>query len=187
MSWVEKNRKINNRGGRGDDYSGLESNRGNAHVKCRYKSFCRKFSNEAISTKGHVSCQEKILCRNQFYNLKYNKQLIKNKFYMPKYQGERNHYLLPEAVTQRFSGKKVFLKMALNSQKNNCARVSLLINIQISASNSGGCFLATDDFLDFNDFLTASYFKHPSFNIKLQYHTFNTYMEETNRRGSVYC
>ena len=106
---------------------------------------------------------------------------------MPKYQGERNHYLLPEAVTQRFSGKKVFLKMALNSQENNCARVSLLINMQISASNSGGCFLATDDFLDFNDFLTASYFKHPSFNIKLQYHTFNTYMEETNRRGSVYC
>ena len=25
MSWVEKNRKINNRGGGGDDYSGLES------------------------------------------------------------------------------------------------------------------------------------------------------------------
>ena len=26
MPWVEKNRKINNRGGGGDDYSGLESN-----------------------------------------------------------------------------------------------------------------------------------------------------------------
>ena len=25
MSWVEKNRKINNRGGGGDDYSALES------------------------------------------------------------------------------------------------------------------------------------------------------------------
>ena len=26
MSWVEKNRKINNRNGGGDDYSGIESN-----------------------------------------------------------------------------------------------------------------------------------------------------------------
>ena len=26
MSWVEKNRRINNRGGEGDNYSGLESN-----------------------------------------------------------------------------------------------------------------------------------------------------------------
>ena len=43
--------------------------------------------------------------------------------------------------------------MALNSQENTCARVSSLINMQALASYYGGCFLATDDLLDFNDFL----------------------------------
>ena len=78
-------------------------------------------------------------------------QLITNKFFKSKYYGERNHHQLPEAVTQRFS-----CKISLNSQENLCVRVSLLINIQASTSKtSGGCFLATDDFLDLNDFSGA--------------------------------
>ena len=73
--------------------------------------------------------------------------MITKKLFKSKYYGERKHHQLPEAVTQRFSGK-----ISLNSQENTCVRVSLLINMQASASTSGGCFLVTDDFLDFNDF-----------------------------------
>ena len=71
--------------------------------------------------------------------------------------------------------------MALNSQENTCARVSSLINMQASASNSGGCFLATDDLLDFNDFL----FLTSSFNTTK--HTFNKYMEGSNKRSKYVC
>ena len=78
-------------------------------------------------------------------------QLIKNKFFKSKYYGERNHHQLPEAGTQRFSGK-----ISLNSQENLRVRVSLIINMQASASKtSGGCFLATNHLLDFNDFSGA--------------------------------
>ena len=120
-----------------------------------HRNFCGKFSNEAISTKANVFCQRTILCRNQFYKSKYYKskqlQLITNKFFKSKYYGKRNHYQLPEAVTHRFSGK-----ISLNSQENLCVRVSLIINMLASASKtSGGCFLATNDFLAFSDFSGA--------------------------------
>ena len=36
-----------------------------------------------------------------------------------------------EAVTQRCSVKKVFLKISQNSQENTCARVSFLIKLQV--------------------------------------------------------
>ena len=38
-----------------------------------------------------------------------------------------------EAVAQRCSVKKVFLKISQNSQENNCARVSFLIKLQTEA------------------------------------------------------
>ena len=77
--------------------------------------------------------------------------MITKKLFKSKYYGERKHHQLPEAVTQRFSGK-----ISLNSQENLCVRVSLIINIQASASKtSGGCFFATNDLLDFNDFSGA--------------------------------
>ena len=38
--------------------------------------------------------------------------------------------LITEAVVQRCSVKKVFLKISQNSQKNMCARTSFLINLQ---------------------------------------------------------
>ena len=37
-----------------------------------------------------------------------------------------------EAVAQRCSAKKVFIEVLLNSQENNCARVSFLIKLQAS-------------------------------------------------------
>ena len=41
------------------------------------------------------------------------------------------HFILsPEAVVQRCSVKKVFLKISQNSQENTCAKVSLLIKLQ---------------------------------------------------------
>ena len=36
----------------------------------------------------------------------------------------------PEAVAQRRSVEKVFLKISQNSQENTCARVSFLIKLQ---------------------------------------------------------
>ena len=39
-------------------------------------------------------------------------------------------HLLTEAVAQRFSVKKVFLKISRNSQENTCARVSFSIKLQ---------------------------------------------------------
>ena len=38
--------------------------------------------------------------------------------------------LLTEAVAQRFSVKKVFIKISQNPQENTCARVSFLIKLQ---------------------------------------------------------
>ena len=38
----------------------------------------------------------------------------------------------PEAVIRRCSVKKVFIKISQNSQENTCARVSLLITLQVS-------------------------------------------------------
>ena len=38
--------------------------------------------------------------------------------------------LITEAVAQRCSIKKVFLKISQNSQENTCARVSFLIKLQ---------------------------------------------------------
>ena len=40
-----------------------------------------------------------------------------------------------EAVVQRCSVKKVFLKISQNSQENTCARASFLIKLQASVSN----------------------------------------------------
>ena len=40
-----------------------------------------------------------------------------------------------EEVTWRCSIKKVFLEISQNSQENNCAKVSFLINLQASACN----------------------------------------------------
>ena len=40
----------------------------------------------------------------------------------------------PEAVVQRCSVKKVFLKISQNSQENPCARVSLLIKLQLACN-----------------------------------------------------
>ena len=40
-----------------------------------------------------------------------------------------------EEVTRRCSIKKVFLEISQNSQENNCAKVSFLINLQASACN----------------------------------------------------
>ena len=37
---------------------------------------------------------------------------------------------LTEAVTKRYSVKKVFLEILHNSQENTCARVSFLIKLQ---------------------------------------------------------
>ena len=43
--------------------------------------------------------------------------------------------ILPsEAVVQRSSVKKMFLKVSQNSQENTCARVSFLIKLQASAT-----------------------------------------------------
>ena len=42
-----------------------------------------------------------------------------------------SYRLFTEAVVCRCSVKKVFLKMSQNSQENACARVSLLINLQM--------------------------------------------------------
>ena len=39
-------------------------------------------------------------------------------------------YLTTEAVTERCSVKKVFLKISKSSQENTCARVSFLIKLQ---------------------------------------------------------
>ena len=39
--------------------------------------------------------------------------------------------IFPEAVTQRCSVTKVFLKILQNSQENNCARVSFLIKMHV--------------------------------------------------------
>ena len=38
----------------------------------------------------------------------------------------------PEAVTQRFSIKKVFLENSQNSQESTCARVSILVKLRAS-------------------------------------------------------
>ena len=40
-----------------------------------------------------------------------------------------------EAVVQRCSVKKVFLKISQNSQENTCARASFLIKLQASVCN----------------------------------------------------
>ena len=40
--------------------------------------------------------------------------------------------LIPEAVVQRCSAKKVFLEISQNSQQSTCARVSFLIKLQTS-------------------------------------------------------
>ena len=37
-----------------------------------------------------------------------------------------------EAVNQKCSVKKVFLKISQNSQENTCARISFLIKLQVS-------------------------------------------------------
>ena len=42
----------------------------------------------------------------------------------------------PEAVAQRCSVKKVFLKVSQNSQETTCFRVSFLIKLQAEAYNS---------------------------------------------------
>ena len=39
------------------------------------------------------------------------------------------YLLLPEAVTQMCSVKKMFLEISQNSQENTCARVSFLIKL----------------------------------------------------------
>ena len=39
---------------------------------------------------------------------------------------------LLEAVTQKYSVKKVFLQISQNSQENTCARVSFLMKLQAS-------------------------------------------------------
>ena len=50
MSWVGKNRKINNRGGGGDDYSGLESM--NVHdLKIKLKQ--RKLKSKFLEVKSY--------------------------------------------------------------------------------------------------------------------------------------
>ena len=41
--------------------------------------------------------------------------------------------LVPKAVVQRCSGKKVFLNISQNSQENTCARVSFLLKVQAEA------------------------------------------------------
>ena len=62
----------------------------------------------------------------------------------------------------------MFLKIPQNSQENTCARVSFLnkfasfslVNFGKKVlKNIGGGVLATDDFLDFSDFLAPSYSK----------------------------
>ena len=45
-----------------------------------------------------------------------------------------------EGVIQRFSIKKVFLKILKNSQENLCARVSLLIKLQLKKRSWHRCF-----------------------------------------------
>ena len=79
-------RKINHR----DFYFVLLGNR---------HPFCRTISNEAISTKAHVSCQRTILCRNYFYKSKYYKSKQVEGLIIAKYRKERNNHQLPEAVT----------------------------------------------------------------------------------------
>ena len=46
---------------------------------------------------------------------------------------KRNETL--EAVTRRYSAKKVFLEVSQNSQENTCARVSFLIKLLASGCN----------------------------------------------------
>ena len=41
---------------------------------------------------------------------------------------------MSEAVTLSYSVKKVFLKVSQNSQKNTCARVSFLMELQTSGN-----------------------------------------------------
>ena len=47
-----------------------------------------------------------------------------------RYVDDISRPLLTEAVAQRFSVKKVFIKISQNPQENNCARVSFLIKLQ---------------------------------------------------------
>ena len=50
--------------------------------------------------------------------------------------GARNNTLtVTEVVVQRYSVKKVFLKISQNSRGNTCTRVSFLIKLQASGSN----------------------------------------------------
>ena len=41
---------------------------------------------------------------------------------------------ITEAVAQMFSVKKVFLEISQNSQENTCARISLLIKLQVTSA-----------------------------------------------------
>ena len=115
-----------------------------------HRTFCGKCLNEAISTKAHVFCQRTILYRNQFYKLKYYKSKVVTADYKYVFQvkilwGKKS----PPAT--KSSHPEVFLQ-------NFCKFTGkpLCQNIQSSASKtSGGCFLATDDFLDLNDFSGA--------------------------------
>ena len=66
-----------------------------------------------------------ILVKNVF-NL-----LIKNEIHLP---------VCTDAVARKCSVKEVFLEISQNSLENNCARVSLLIKLQVSASRK---FLGT--------------------------------------------
>ena len=66
-----------------------------------------------------------ILVKNVF-NL-----LIKNEIHLP---------VCTDAVVRKCSVKEVFLEISQNSLENNCARVSLLIKLQVSASRK---FLGT--------------------------------------------
>ena len=86
-----------------------------------------------------------MLCKHGVFNLSWI--LNRNKFVFTfatntfSKVGVKKPATFTEAVVLRCSVKKVFLRILQNSQENTCARVSLLIKLQVSGlCISGGCF-----------------------------------------------